>query len=305
MSESCMCDGCVASRKRQMKAELARDKAARVSDAIAELRKEVDQLTMTDRERALQVMCDAWKAEAEQSRALAQAQAERIADYEAVLADKRRLAREIDVAMHGEEGAAKQASLCDLVEPARMMRERVAALEAEVARLGMKNAEMGLDLEISRVTDKLYGKLMALLGVDGPDDNPAEIVADMHRQMAEAEAAAEAAESSLAETRAKVEGLEKALREAEETLRLVERPAFPDPIHHERVKALGREIGFGAMMTTASAGWREVVAERGHPTGGEFVAGPCLATVQMALAKVPAALAALSEAKPAAQAEGE
>lgn len=47
-----------------------------------------------------------------------------IADYEEVLADKRRLTRELDVALHGEHGAAKQASLCDLVGPAKRLREQ-------------------------------------------------------------------------------------------------------------------------------------------------------------------------------------
>jgi hypothetical protein len=37
------------------------------------------------------------------------------ADYEEVLADHRRLVREIDVILNGEEGAARQASLCDLI----------------------------------------------------------------------------------------------------------------------------------------------------------------------------------------------
>lgn len=37
--------------------------------------------------------------------------------YEEVLADKRRLVREIDVIISGVDGAAKQASLCDLVGP--------------------------------------------------------------------------------------------------------------------------------------------------------------------------------------------
>ena len=46
-----------------------------------------------------------------------------LADYEEALADYRHLVRELDVAMHGEERAATQASLCDLIEPARMMRE--------------------------------------------------------------------------------------------------------------------------------------------------------------------------------------
>jgi hypothetical protein len=40
-----------------------------------------------------------------------------ISDYEAVIEDHKRLVRELDVALFGE-GAAKQASLCDLIEPA-------------------------------------------------------------------------------------------------------------------------------------------------------------------------------------------
>lgn len=54
----------------------------------------------------------------------------RVKDCEEVLADKRRLAREIDIALHGEEGASKQASLCDLVEPAIRLRAIVKELEA-------------------------------------------------------------------------------------------------------------------------------------------------------------------------------
>src|ERR1700743_332591 len=38
-----------------------------------------------------------------------------VADYEATLADHRRLVRELDVALNGEKGAAEQASLCDIV----------------------------------------------------------------------------------------------------------------------------------------------------------------------------------------------
>jgi len=37
------------------------------------------------------------------------------AEYELVIADHRRLTRELDVALNGEAGAAKQASLCDVV----------------------------------------------------------------------------------------------------------------------------------------------------------------------------------------------
>lgn len=42
-----------------------------------------------------------------------------IQDYEEVLKDKHRLVREIDVILNGEEGAARQASLCDLVSQIR------------------------------------------------------------------------------------------------------------------------------------------------------------------------------------------
>lgn len=51
-----------------------------------------------------------------------------IEDYEQVLADQRRLTRELDVAMHGEEDAAPQASLCDLISLAADMRAELLEL---------------------------------------------------------------------------------------------------------------------------------------------------------------------------------
>lgn len=60
----------------------------------------------------------------------------RTAGYEEALADYRRLVRKLDVALNGEEGAAEQASLCDLVHPVRSLRARVAELEADLAMLG-------------------------------------------------------------------------------------------------------------------------------------------------------------------------
>lgn len=47
-----------------------------------------------------------------------------IADYEEVLTDHRRLVRELDVLLNGD-GAAQQASLCDIVSQVR--RERIKA----------------------------------------------------------------------------------------------------------------------------------------------------------------------------------
>jgi hypothetical protein len=43
-------------------------------------------------------------------------------------------------------------------------------------------------------------------------------------------------------------------------------------------------------MSTASVAWREILAEKGYPIGGEFVAGPCHGTVVATLAKIRAAL---------------
>ena len=78
------------------------------------------------------------------------------ADYEQALTDKRRLTREIDVAMHGVDGAAKQASLCDLIEPAKRLRSerdaaeaRAQAAEAEAGRL--REAFQDLESTASRV----------------------------------------------------------------------------------------------------------------------------------------------------------
>ncbi|MER9833408.1 hypothetical protein NKJ28_00325 [Mesorhizobium sp. M0145] len=84
----------------------------------------------------------------------------------------------------------------------------------------------------------------------------------------------------------------KALEDAEDTLRLVERPALRDPQHGDEVEALGLRIGFGALMSSASASWREHLATKGNPVGGEFVAGPCHGTVVSTLAKLRSALAA-------------
>jgi hypothetical protein len=67
-------------------------------------------------------------------------------DLKEVLEDKRRLTRELDVAMHGKEGAAKQASLCDLIEPARRLRkERVAARgERDAALEELQRIRLGM-----------------------------------------------------------------------------------------------------------------------------------------------------------------
>lgn len=69
-----------------------------------------------------------------------------------------------------------------------------------------------------------------------------------------------------------------------EIFELMRPHAFADPVHHERVKRLGQEIGFGALMASASAGWREVTEVK----GSEFHAGPCQMTIDALLARLDA-----------------
>lgn len=59
-------------------------------------------------------------------------------DYERALADHRRLVRELDVLLNGEEGAADQASLCDIV--AQVQREGVKAAPAQAATDDVRDA---------------------------------------------------------------------------------------------------------------------------------------------------------------------
>jgi len=57
-----------------------------------------------------------------------------IADYEEVLEDHRQLVQELDIALCGD-GAAKQASLCDLIAVAEHMRKELDRLRVENIQL--------------------------------------------------------------------------------------------------------------------------------------------------------------------------
>ena len=95
------------------------------------------------------------------------------------------------------------------------------------------------------------------------------------------------ASSAIEALRAENERLREALGECEELLTLVEQPAFVDPVHGAEVEALGRRIGFGALMSSASASWRTMP---GVPAGSEYVAGPCHVSIVRALKITRAAL---------------
>lgn len=60
---------------------------------------------------------------------------QQVENHENCAADVRRLTRELDVALSGEDGAAKQASLCDLIHPAERLRRELSERLSQLALL--------------------------------------------------------------------------------------------------------------------------------------------------------------------------
>jgi uncharacterized membrane protein YccC len=90
---------------------------------------------------------------------------------------------------------------------------------------------------------------------------------------------------------------EEALAEAVEMFAAMEQSgAAPDLALDDKVRLLGRDYGYGALMHTAAYHWREMLSSRGGPVGGEFTVGPCRTTVA---AFIKRARQALAGAKPA------
>lgn len=85
---------------------------------------------------------------------------EEIAALKEVLDDKRRLAREIGIALDGVERAAKQPSLCDLVAP-------ISALRAERDALKAENERLKGDLDVLAERRREISDLLADAGVPG------------------------------------------------------------------------------------------------------------------------------------------
>lgn len=89
---------------------------------------------------------------------------------------------------------------------------------------------------------------------------------------------------------AHIERLEAALTEFMDATASAALPSAVDPVFGAMVEALGSQVGYGALISSASASWREDLARAGYPTGGEFVVGPCMATLTSVRAKSRAAL---------------
>lgn len=146
---------------------------------------------------------------------------------------------------------------------------------------------------MSQTTNAVIAELMDRRLLNDVDD-------DLHQEIAEAVIqAARLSRPDTAEAR-----LREALEECVEVLELVERPAFVDPDHGDEVAALGDRIGYGALMSSASASWRERLEEQDCPTGGEYVAGPCHKTIVLTLEKARKALFPPSGGDEAKESEG-
>lgn len=84
--------------------------------------------------------------------------------------------------------------------------------------------------------------------------------------------------------------LRSVLENAKSVLSLANKLHAPDFEYESEIRALGERVGYGAMMTSASALWRQSL--RGYAGGGEFVAGPCRGTVTALLREINMALTA-------------
>ena len=116
-------------------------------------------------------------------------------------------------------------------------------------------------------------KLIELMNVIGDD-----LMANIRFAGREAvEAKCKDAATALEAQDRRIRELEGALGKAKCSLELAGSVPAINPHFADEVAALGRRIGYGALMSAASALWRD---ELDDLAGGEFVCGPCRATVE-------------------------
>lgn len=89
-----------------------------------------------------------------------------------------------------------------------------------------------------------------------------------------------------------VERVKEALVEAREALSLAADVPLADPYILTDLRALCDRVGYGNVMSSASALWREKLGEL---KGGEFCAGPCRATAEAAIELIDQALSLLPQ----------
>jgi hypothetical protein len=93
--------------------------------------------------------------------------------------------------------------------------------------------------------------------------------------------------NSLPEALATIERLCAALVDAREVLALACLESIADPHILIELRELCERAGYGNVMSSASAIWRQRL---GDLAGGEFCAGPCRSTAESTIAKIDNAL---------------
>ena len=73
-----------------------------------------------------------------------------VKDHEEAAASVRKNIRLIDIGLHGKDGAAKQASACDLVGAAESLRQKLKDRDAEIERLDLELDLMWGDMREDR-----------------------------------------------------------------------------------------------------------------------------------------------------------
>lgn len=199
----------------------------------------------------------------------------------------RRIERDMTADELRADLAAAQAKLAALLEKSKACRDWLKGI----------NCYEGDDLDEAVDFDNAVVDGLAQAIAGGEQSFPSDRTGDaMAQHQVDAWLAdGQKARADLAAAQAKLAELLAAAKEAEEVLALMERPRIEDPSYGAEVRELGDRIGFGALMSSASASWRKRLEASGGPVGGEHCAGPCHATVLMTLKVVRAAIAAAEQ----------
>jgi hypothetical protein len=145
-------------------------------------------------------------------------------------------------------------------------------------------------------TDHAFGSTGRFLSTNDIEGMRSGIAAAMEEAYADGQRDQYRGDLSAAVAEGEARGLERAakLREAADEamaeMKLCTTRDFDAPEDAE-VGALGRRIGFGALMDAASKEWKRSLEATGWPSGGQHTTGPCFDTVDRTRKMLAAAMA--------------
>jgi len=89
---------------------------------------------------------------------------------------------------------------------------------------------------------------------------------------------------------AKLNSHEEALKESREVFSMCDKTYPRNAPENPEVKELCEKWGYGAVMSSASWQWREMLRLEGAPIGAGFVSGPCYGTIKRTIEMIDKAL---------------